>query len=135
MIPRPPRSTRTDTLFPYTTLFRSDRKVPLADRVSTLGKITFHEKLGTMAEKVERMVALVDDLGAVGGDPSKATRSALLAKADLVTGMVGEFPELQGLMGGYYASAQGEDRAVAQANAEHYQPLGDRERGGEGKKE
>src|SRR3546814_5956812 len=128
MIRRPPRSTRTDTLFPYTTLFRSlrarlsdarffweqDRKVPLADRVSTLGKITFHEKLGTMAEKVERMVALVDDLGAVGGDPSKATRSALLAKADLVTGLVGEFPELQGLMGGYYASAQGEDRAVAQ---------------------
>src|SRR3546814_15623429 len=86
--------------------------------------MTFHEKLGTRAEKVERMVALVDDLGAVGGDPSKATRSALLAKADLVTGMVGEFPELQGLMGGYYASAQGEDPAVAQAIAGHYKPLG-----------
>src|SRR3546814_19634620 len=77
-----------------------------------------------MAEKVERMVALVDDLGAVGGDPSKATRYALLAKADLVTGMVGEFPALQGLMGGYYASTQGEDRAVAPPHAEHHKPLG-----------
>jgi glycyl-tRNA synthetase beta chain len=105
-----------------------DRKVPLADRVAALGKITFHEKLGTMAEKVDRMIALVGDLADLGGDSDRATRAALLAKADLVTGMVGEFPELQGLMGGYYAAAQGEDEAVVQAIAEHYRPAGPNDR-------
>ncbi|WP_366655966.1 glycine--tRNA ligase subunit beta [Fodinicurvata sp. EGI_FJ10296] len=102
-----------------------DRKSPLASRVPKLSEVTFHARLGTMAEKVDRMVALAGTLAPLLGCPiDQATRAATLAKADLVTGMVGEFPELQGIIGGYYATAEHEDAAVAAAIGGHYAPLG-----------
>jgi glycyl-tRNA synthetase beta chain len=150
--------------------YETDLKVPLAAQAAKLEKIVFHEKLGTVADKVERVAKLARWLvesGVIqssperGGGPSApadgggglpqaaslvesplhhpadgpppragedladlAERAARLAKADLVTGMVGEFPELQGLMGGYYAAAQGEDPAVAAAIRDHYKPVG-----------
>ena len=153
--------------------YETDLKVPLEQQAAKLEKIVFHEKLGTVADKVERVAKLarwlvaegiiLPDTGrerageagggggaphgaafvesplhhqpAAGGPPSHtgedlltladmAERAARLAKADLVTGMVGEFPELQGLMGGYYAAAQGEPAAVAEAVRDHYQPVG-----------
>ncbi|HVL72157.1 MAG TPA: glycine--tRNA ligase subunit beta, partial [Beijerinckiaceae bacterium] len=107
----------------------TDRKVPLADRLEKLKSIVFHEKLGTQAERVERIAALAKALApAVGADPALAERAARLAKADLVTEMVGEFPELQGLMGRYYAALQGEHPSVAAAIEEHYKPLGPSDR-------
>ncbi|VXD06858.1 Glycine--tRNA ligase beta subunit [Sphingomonas sp. T1] len=143
--------------------YDTDLKVPLEEQVAKLEKIVFHEKLGTLADKVDRVAKLARWLveegivtsaplsfrgGAGGGEspqmpksvsadsphpnPSPegegladlAERAARLAKADLVTGMVGEFPELQGLMGGYYAAAQGEHPAVAAAIRDHYKPVG-----------
>ncbi|KQM94694.1 MULTISPECIES: glycine--tRNA ligase subunit beta [unclassified Sphingomonas] len=143
--------------------YDTDLKVPLEEQAGKLEKIVFHEKLGTVADKVDRIAKLARWLveegivtsaplsfrgGAGGGEspqmpksvsadsphpnPSPegegladlAERAARLAKADLVTGMVGEFPELQGLMGGYYAAAQGEDPAVAAAIRDHYKPVG-----------
>ncbi len=145
--------------------YETDLKVPLAEQAKKLEKIVFHEKLGTVADKVERVAKLARWLveegivtdkplpfrggGGVGQSPQAtaasqasptpnpspegeglkkladlAERAARLAKADLVTGMVGEFPELQGLMGGYYAAAQGEDAAVAEAIRDHYKPVG-----------
>ncbi len=108
--------------------YETDLKVPLAEQAKKLEKIVFHEKLGTVADKVERVAKLAEWLAAEGivpnCDPKQARRAAELAKADLVTGMVGEFPELQGLMGGYYAAAQGEDAAVAEAVRDHYKPVG-----------
>ena len=145
--------------------YDTDLKVPLGEQAEKLSKIVFHEKLGTVADKVDRVAKLARWLveegivtsaplplaGGVGGgpdttttaaseaspspDPSRkregsseladlADRAARLAKADLVTGMVGEFPELQGLMGGYYAAAQGEHPAVATAIRDHYKPVG-----------
>ncbi|WP_294332701.1 glycine--tRNA ligase subunit beta [uncultured Sphingomonas sp.] len=152
--------------------YETDLKVPLAAQAGKLEKIVFHEKLGTVADKVERVAKLARWLvesgviqsspergggpsasadggrglpqaassaepplhhqPAAGGPPPRAgedladlaERAARLAKADLVTGMVGEFPELQGLMGGYYAAAQGEDPAVAAAIRDHYKPVG-----------
>ncbi len=142
--------------------YDTDLKVPLAEQATKLDRIVFHEKLGTVADKVERVAKLArwlvesgvvtkpsplrgEGLGegppqtpspaaAPHPDPlpvgerealaSQAERAARLAKADLVTGMVGEFPELQGLIGGYYAAAQGEDAAVAQAVRDHYKPVG-----------
>ena len=143
--------------------YETDLKVPLADQAGKLEKIVFHEKLGTVADKVARVAKLArwlvesgvikplpfrggvgvgDSTSAEGLAPSSgptpnpspegegltladlAERAARLAKADLVTGMVGEFPELQGLMGGYYAAAQGEDPAVAAAIRDHYKPVG-----------
>ena len=146
--------------------YDTDLKVPLEEQAAKLEKIVFHEKLGTLADKVDRVAKLARWLveegivtssaplplaGGVGGgpdatttaapeaspspDPSReregsgeladlAERAARLAKADLVTGMVGEFPELQGLMGGYYAAAQGEHPAVAAAIRDHYKPVG-----------
>ncbi|MCX8477176.1 MAG: glycine--tRNA ligase subunit beta [Sphingomonas sp.] len=141
--------------------YETDLKVPLEEQAKKLEKIVFHEKLGTVADKVDRVAKLARWLveqgivaekplpfrGGVGGgavpqaaspadrphpNPSPegegleklAERAARLAKADLVTGMVGEFPELQGLMGGYYAAAQGEDVAVAEAIRDHYKPVG-----------
>ena len=81
-----------------------DRKVPLESRLARLKGVTFHAKLGTMAERVDRIVALAREIAPlVGADPTLAAIAAKLAKADLATGMVGEFPELQGIMGGYYA--------------------------------
>ncbi|WP_394648542.1 glycine--tRNA ligase subunit beta [uncultured Sphingomonas sp.] len=147
--------------------YDTDLKVPLEEQAKKLDRIVFHEKLGTVADKVERVAKLAKWLveeGIVGAPPSplrgegwgegpmshreagldetptphpgplpggererlalQAYRAARLAKADLVTGMVGEFPELQGLMGGYYAAAQGEDEAVATAVRDHYKPVG-----------
>jgi glycyl-tRNA synthetase beta chain len=135
--------------------YDTDLKVPLDVQAEKLGQIVFHEKLGTLADKVDRVAKLARWLveegivtssplpgggGGRGGGPrapnpsrkregdkklaDQAERAARLAKADLVTGMVGEFPELQGLMGGYYAAAQGEDPAVAAAIRDHYKPVG-----------
>ncbi len=143
--------------------YDTDLKVPLEEQAGKLQKIVFHEKLGTLADKVDRVAKLARWLVEKGivtpapsplrgegrgeGLPSGATpgtaphpnplpdgereqlatladRAARLAKADLVTGMVGEFPELQGLMGGYYAAAQGEHPAVAAAIRDHYKPVG-----------
>ena len=96
-----------------------DQKKKLADRVEDLSKVTFQAKLGSYLEKTHRVVALVKELG---GDEN-AQRAALLAKADLTTEMVKEFTDLQGIVGGLYAKAQGEEEAVSQAIYEHYKPL------------
>ncbi|HYG88220.1 MAG TPA: glycine--tRNA ligase subunit beta [Azospirillum sp.] len=102
-----------------------DRKTPLDTRVPALANITFHARLGTVAEKVNRVQILAAEIArAIGADADAATRAALLAKADLVTEVVGEFPEVQGIMGRYYALGQGERAEVAEAIAEHYKPLG-----------
>jgi glycyl-tRNA synthetase beta chain len=109
--------------------WETDQKVKLEDRLEKLKTIVFHEKLGTQYERVERIAALAKELApAVGADPALAERAARLAKADLVTEMVGEFPELQGLMGRYYATLQGEHASVAAAIEEHYKPLGPSDR-------
>ena len=125
--------------------WEQDLKVPLAEQAKKLDQIVFHEKLGTVADKVDRVAKLarwlVEDgivAGGKGGRPSPAApasagatgladmaeQAARLAKADLVTGMVGEFPELQGVMGGYYAAAEGLPREVAEAIRDHYKPVG-----------
>ena len=103
-----------------------DRKNPLESRVQNLADSVFHAKLGTMAQKVERIAVLAGELAPFipGCDAGQAMRAARLAKADLVTEMVYEFPELQGTMGRYYALNDGEDAAVADAIAEHYSPAG-----------
>ena len=103
-----------------------DLKTPLARQATKLSRITFHEKLGTLAEKVARVADLAEALCAFipGADPVQARLAAELCKADLVTEMVGEFPELQGLMGGYYARAEGLPDAVADAVRDHYKPAG-----------
>ncbi|MGB3625404.1 MAG: glycine--tRNA ligase subunit beta [Henriciella sp.] len=103
----------------------NDRGTPLEKMAKKLSTIDFKKELGTIADKVERVAALARELAPkVGADPDQAERAARLAKADLVSGMVGEFPELQGVMGGYYAREQGEDDAIAVAIAEHYKPQG-----------
>ncbi|OEJ65701.1 glycine--tRNA ligase subunit beta [Magnetovibrio blakemorei] len=103
-----------------------DRKTSLASRTPALKDIVFHAKLGTVDEKIDRVQALSADLCAYipGADRDHVRSAARLAKADLVTGMVGEFPELQGVMGRYYALADGESLDVANAIAEHYSPVG-----------
>jgi len=108
--------------------WEQDLKVPLEEQAKKLSQIVFHEKLGTVADKVERVAKLARWLAeegvVAGADPHQAERVARLAKADLVTGMVGEFPELQGVIGGYLARAQGEPNAVADAVRDHYKPVG-----------
>lgn len=108
--------------------WQQDRKTSLADHAKELQRITFHEKLGTLADKVERVAKLAEWLASEGivpdCDPALALQAARLCKADLVTEMVGEFPELQGLMGGYYARAEGLPDAVADAIRDHYKPVG-----------
>src|SRR5580692_11365889 len=105
--------------------YETDLKTRLEDRLPKFKDIVFHEKLGTQAERIERIERLAAGLAPlVGADVEKAKRAARLAKADLLTDMVGEFPELQGLMGKYYARAQGEDESVAAACEEHYKPIG-----------
>jgi len=104
-----------------------DRKTTLVKHAQKLERITFHEKLGTVADKVERVAKLARWLceeGIVDGDADLAEQAARLCKADLVTEMVGEFPELQGLMGGYYARAEGLPDEVADAIRDHYKPVG-----------
>jgi glycyl-tRNA synthetase beta chain len=104
---------------------------PLDQRLAKLKKlnIVFHEKLGTQGQRVQRIAKLAKEIAPLlGADPAKAERAAYLAKADLVSEMVGEFPELQGLMGRYYAEKQGEDASVATAIEDHYKPLGPNDR-------
>lgn len=105
--------------------YETDLKTKLEERLPKFAQIVFHQKLGTQAERIariERLAGLLAPL--VAADAKKAKRAAQLAKADLLTEVVGEFPELQGLMGKYYALAQGEDPAVAAASEEHYKPAG-----------
>jgi glycyl-tRNA synthetase beta chain len=105
--------------------WEEDQKTPLEARLEALKGVTFHARLGTLFERAERIEALARRLAPlVGADPQLAARAGRLAKADLATGMVGEFPELQGVMGGYYAAAQGEPDSVSQAVREHYRPQG-----------
>ena len=105
--------------------WETDLKVKLEDRLEKLKSITFHAKLGTQYGRVERIVALAKKLAPiVKADVTQAARAALLCKADLVSEMVGEFPEVQGLMGRYYATRQGEAPSVAAAIEEHYKPQG-----------
>lgn len=102
-----------------------DRKQRLEDFLPRLDGVTFHAKLGSQGQRVLRLARLAGHIAPlVGADAALAERAALLCKADLASGMVGEFPELQGVMGGYYARAQGEDARVADAIAQHYRPLG-----------
>ncbi|WP_426040574.1 glycine--tRNA ligase subunit beta [Brevundimonas sp. TWP2-3-4b1] len=102
-----------------------DQKVGFDAWLSKLSGVTFHAKLGTLAERTMRIAALAREIAPlVGADPDQAERAARLAKADLASGMVGEFPELQGVMGGYYARAFGEPDAIADAIRDHYKPQG-----------
>ncbi len=105
--------------------FDQDRKKSLASRVESLGKVVYHNKLGTQGERVERVMRIAREIAPQLGDATlaaRATQAAQLAKADLVTDMVGEFPELQGTMGRYYALHDGLDAAVADAIEDHYKP-------------
>ena len=105
--------------------FDQDRKKTLESRVPALAKVVYHAKLGSMGERVERVRSLARDIGQQLGGPAlaqSADRAALLAKADLLSDMVGEFPELQGIMGGYYARHDGETEEVAFAVEDHYKP-------------
>jgi len=105
--------------------WEQDLKKPLDEMASELAGITFHEKLGSQKDRVERIEELAFQIaGAVDADPQDARRAAQLAKADLVSGMVGEFPELQGLMGRYYAEKAGTKPAIARAIELHYKPKG-----------
>jgi glycyl-tRNA synthetase beta chain len=105
--------------------WQQDLKKPLDEMAIALGGITFHEKLGSQKERVERVAELAFQIaGSVDADPADARRAAQLCKADLVSGMVGEFPELQGLMGRYYAQAAGTKPEIARAIELHYKPKG-----------
>ena len=109
--------------------YETDLKTKLEDRLPKFENIVFHEKLGTQAERIARIERLAAEIAPrVGADVEKTKRAAHLAKADLLTEVVGEFPELQGLMGKYYALAQGEDASVAAASEEHYKPQGPADR-------
>jgi glycyl-tRNA synthetase beta chain len=109
--------------------YRQDRKVRLETRVPQLARVVYHSKLGTQLERVERIQLLTGRIArGIGADAALAERAAWLSKADLLTGMVGEFPELQGVMGRYYALEDGEPPEVADAIEAHYRPrfAGDR---------
>jgi len=109
----------SDARFFYT----QDRKQTLASRLEKLGSVVYHNKLGSLLQRVDRLETLSGKIAVrLGANASLAARAARLAKADLVTDMVGEFPELQGIMGRYYALHDGEDAAVADAVQSHYQP-------------
>ena len=109
--------------------YETDLKTKLEDRLQKFEQIVFHEKLGTQAERIARIGKLAAEIAPlVGADVAKTRRAAQLAKADLLTEVVGEFPEVQGLMGRYYALAQGEDASVAAAIEDHYKPQGPADR-------
>ncbi|MDO9413170.1 MAG: glycine--tRNA ligase subunit beta [Pseudolabrys sp.] len=115
------RARLSDAKFFYAT----DLKTKLEDRLPKFAGIVFHEKLGTQAERIARIIELAGQLAPlVGADVNTAARAAQLCKADLLSEVVGEFPDLQGLMGKYYAIAQGEDASVAAACEDHYKPVG-----------
>jgi glycyl-tRNA synthetase beta chain len=105
--------------------WEEDSRLPLEARLEKLKGVTFHAQLGSMAQRVQRIEALARVIAPrVGANPDLAARAGRLAKADLGTGMVGEFPELQGVMGGYYAAAQAELAPVFEAVRDHYKPQG-----------
>lgn len=105
--------------------WEQDRRTPLATHIEALERVTFQAKLGSVADKSRRIAALASDLAAAcGAAPTRVARAAQLCKCDLLTAMVGEFPELQGVMGAYYALADGEDAETAAAIREHYLPRG-----------
>ncbi|WP_311275358.1 glycine--tRNA ligase subunit beta [Methylobacterium sp. WCS2018Hpa-22] len=109
--------------------WETDKAISLEDRLPKLDSIVFHEKLGTQGERVARIASLARGIAPnIGADVQLASRGAQLAKADLVTEMVGEFPELQGLMGRKYAALQGEHPSVCAAVEEHYKPVGPSDR-------
>jgi glycyl-tRNA synthetase beta chain len=109
--------------------YETDLKIRLEERLPKFKDIIFHEKLGTQADRIERIARLATELAPlVGADVEKAKTAALLSKTDLLTEVVGEFPEVQGTMGKYYALAQGEDPSVAAAIEEHYKPAGPNDR-------
>jgi glycyl-tRNA synthetase beta chain len=109
--------------------WETDLKVKLEDRLEKLDQIVFHEKLGTQGARAKRLEGLARYIALyTGADEALAARAALLAKADLTSEMVGEFPELQGVMGGHYARERGEDKSVAEAIADHYKPQGPSDR-------
>jgi glycyl-tRNA synthetase beta chain len=109
--------------------YETDLKTRLEDRLPKFEHIVFHEKLGTQAERIAWVKTTIEIIAPiVGADPKDARRAAQMCKADLLTEVVGEFPELQGLMGKYYARAQGENVSVALACEEHYKPLGPNDR-------
>lgn len=109
--------------------WETDKRIPLEERAKKLENIVFHEKLGTQSERVERIARLAREIApAVGADADLAERAARLAKADLVTETVGEFPEVQGLAGRYLATLQGEPEDVAIAIGDHYKPAGQGDR-------
>jgi glycyl-tRNA synthetase beta chain len=119
------RARLADAKFFYDT----DLKTKLEDRLPKFDNIVFHEKLGTQAQRIARIERLAAEIAPlVGADVEKTKRAAKLAKSDLLTEVVGEFPELQGLMGKYYALAQGEDASVAAASEDHYKPQGPNDR-------
>jgi glycyl-tRNA synthetase beta chain len=119
------RARLADAKFFYDT----DLKTKLEDRLPKFSQIVFHDKLGTQAERIDRIERLAAELAPlVGADVDKTRRAARLAKTDLLTEVVGEFPELQGVIGRYYAAAQGEDASVAQAIEDHYKPQGPTDR-------
>lgn len=114
----------SDALFFWDNDMRQAR-AGMADWADGLGAVTFHNKLGSQADRVTRIAALAREIAPlVGADPDQAAKAAQLAKLDLRSEMVGEFPELQGIMGRYYALAAGQDAAVADAARDHYSPLG-----------
>jgi glycyl-tRNA synthetase beta chain len=109
--------------------YQTDLKTKLEERLPKFDQIVFHEKLGTQAERIARIERLATEIAPlVGADAAKVKRAAKLAKADLLTEVVGEFPEVQGLMGKYYALAAGEDASVAAACEDHYKPQGPADR-------
>jgi glycyl-tRNA synthetase beta chain len=103
--------------------YNQDRRTKLVDRIGRLASVVYHNKLGSQIQRIERMQILAAQIAKlIGADPALAQHAAALAKADLVTDMVGEFPELQGVMGRYYALADGEPPEVADAIEQHYRP-------------
>jgi len=109
--------------------YETDLKTKLEDRLPKFAQIVFHEKIGTQAERISRIEKLAADIAPlVRADVEKTKRAARLAKTDLLTEVVGEFPEVQGLMGKYYAQAAGEDASVAAAIEDHYKPQGPNDR-------
>jgi glycyl-tRNA synthetase beta chain len=119
------RARLSDAKFFYETDLKKWNEEPLEERLRKFRNIIFHERISTQAERIKRIEAIAGELApVVGADGEKAKRAALLAKADLLSEVVGEFPEMQGLMGRYYALAQGEDTSVAAAIENHYRPQG-----------
>lgn len=119
------RARLSDAKFFWETDKKTNATVPLDERLAKFGNVTFHEKLGSQLERIQRIAALAETLAPlVGADPALTRQAALYAKSDLRTEVVGEFPEVQGLMGRYYARLEGLPEEIAAAAEEHYKPQG-----------